>query len=171
MELTNGYYEDAEKRIYKVTDEQVFIYEKAKFVPLLGHQEFVMQLLNNLLVKKNIVELVDSSISFLVYPDGDCPDEVNPCASVIDEQNMNHVVDSLRYAFSNYETVVSSDVFCNFDLRIELPLTPDQEIDLLESDMESLYVDRRHLVEQLDEIDSHIFDLDIKIAKLQKDIG
>lgn len=184
MELINGYYQDAEKRTYKVTDDQLFVYdiEKGIFEPLLSYQEFVLQFLNNLLVKKNIVELASnySDIVYLVYPNMDCPTE-------------DEAKDALRYGFANHEIEVSEpkgwfeekqDEFSNFVKNIEeqtekcfLPLTPqqsldeiDKEIEFLECEINRLCNDKYNLESELENVGDSLSILLYKKEKLESEL-
>lgn len=144
MELVNGYYQDAEIRTYKVTDDQIFLYNKDRrvFEPLLEYQTFVMQYKNNLLVKKNIIELFATNGSVhLMYPDCDCPDE-----------GKANEMDTLASVFANYEGILApqessfykelSDITDRFCKKLEedterilLPFTPEQELEQLKKEI------------------------------------
>lgn len=76
--MKNGYYQDTEIRTYKVTDDQIFLYNEKKFIfePLLEYQAFIVQYKNNLLINKNIIELhAPSGSVFLMYRNCDSPDD------------------------------------------------------------------------------------------------
>ena len=166
MELISGYYEDAENRTYKVTEDCIYLYDGSNFKPMLSCQEFVLQFCNNLLVKKNIVELtVLGGDIILIYHDMDCP------------STDGHMVDALRYSFSNFEAVVKQDVgfsddcFMGYDERIELPMTPDQEIDYLESELETLHYDKAEIIDKLNRIENDIKTIESQLFKLRWELA
>lgn len=86
MDLSNGYYEDCNKKLYKVDEKDIFQRVDDNWKPLLYPQNFVMYWKHGLLTKKDICELELETGSLPLYLEGDCPEEIGTLPLTVDEE-------------------------------------------------------------------------------------
>lgn len=102
MDLTNGYYEDCNKKLYKVEADQIYFRAETEWKPLLYPQNFVMYWKHGLLTKKDICELELENCTLPLYLEGDCPEEAATLPLTVDEEIflLEEELDSLDINYS-----------------------------------------------------------------------